>query len=216
MHIRIRTLCLTSVLGLLLLTACNGNEQPRNHNGLPNTEADPYVDEDTTQVTLEEAGGDSLLVGSTDYSEVARTIEMLQARVEATRSPDMLLVLIDDFAQQFSEARKAAAQVEDPTERQRLQAQLGQLHNTYNRTFQANTIPAAGVVDNLRNLQQRLQSCTSRAEFIRITDPRRSFFQHLPTLHLIIAEHNQQRIVRQLARQVESLYRQRSQQYDVR
>lgn len=200
-------LCLS---GLLLTAACGSGDKK----GAAPTPSG-YVDEDTTYITLEEAEGDSLLVGSVGYSDAARALESLQQRVATIQSPDMLLSMLDEYSTLHKTAEAKAAMVENPDERARLQSTLAEIDAAFDSVSTANKLSAQVVIENLRNVQHRLNNCRTRAELLRMTDVRHAFFQHLGSLHKIVWESQRQREVHHLAMEVQNTLQRKQAQFGV-
>ena len=175
-----------------------------------------YVDEDTTQVSLEEAGGDTLLVGSNEYYEAAKNLEMLERRMQAIKSPDMLLNVTKDYESVMSDARALNSQVTDPAETARIDSLMHCIKVAYEQARKNNVVPAVSVLETLQHVKQRLNECSSHAELCRIIDARYGFFLIIQSVHLIVEEPGKMREVHSRAKEVERLLNAKKQQFGVK
>lgn len=175
-----------------------------------------YVDEDTTEITLEEAGGDTLLVGSTAYYEAAKNLEVLERRMQAVNSPDMLLNTITEYDKLISEAKDLNRQVTDPKETARLDSLMHNIQVLFEQAREKNTLPAVSVIETLHFVKGRLNECASRAELCRIIDARYSFFKNIQSLHKIIENPQKANEVHRLSKEVENLLVAKKQKYGVK
>ena len=65
-----------------------------------------YIDADTTAYTLEETGGDTLLVGSSPYHDTMQALESYHDRWESVASPDMLQTVLATYENDIQELKE--------------------------------------------------------------------------------------------------------------
>lgn len=190
----------------LVLLSCSEQKQ--------GTEGNQYypdeVDEDTTYVTLEEAGGDSLLVGSSTYSQTERELGMLLYEVESVQSTSMLQMLLEHYDADF---QKAVKDVENAVqsglcsdeEIATLQSQLSSIQSTVNSAMNKYTVPAAGVLGTLNMLTRNIGNARTKEELDKALSSRGAVVNTLSTLHLVVQEPSQQREVHRQAKELQRL-----------
>ena len=206
----------TFLFSLFTLFSSCSSEQKR----IPDTYVSEttYIDADTTAYTLEETGGDTLLVGSSPYHDTMQALESYHDRWESVASPDMLQTVLATYEndiqalrEKIDEATQSPYLTSDEAERLRSTWKgLETLKTTKQGEY---SIPAAGVIATIKNVEKRLNECRSKQEFNRITEARTSFFQQLSTLHLIVSEESKQREVRSLAHQLQRVYDAKRQEF---
>lgn len=76
-------------------------------------------------------------------------------------------------------------------------------------------MPANGVIQNIENLTSRLERCQSKSEFMRILDPRHSFFKNLRSIHTIVEEKDRQPEVREKAEKLHELFLKKKEQFNI-
>lgn len=197
------------VLSCIFNTACHSDKSK-----MPTPSG--YVDEDTTQVTLEEAGGDTLLVGSNEYFEAAKNLEILERRMQAIKSPDMLLNMVCEYNELMANAQSLNEKVTNPKEQHRIDSLMLSIKLTYKQARKNNVVPAISLIENLQYVKKRLLECSSHAELCRIIDFRYDFFQHIESIHLIVEEPEKEHKVHSLAKEVKRLLLEKKQKYGVK
>lgn len=189
------------VLALFLLLGCKGGHSGRD---VPWGTADE-TDDDTTVYTLEETGGDTLLVGSAAYHDQAARAEELLRTLEDVKSPDMLLHAMDKYDQLHLDP----AALSDADEQARLRALSARLKAAYAQACRDYQLPALGILQTIANVRQRLERCSSSAAFYRIVDARRGYFRELPEVHRLVAEPSQRGVVQKKANELLKLYQEK-------
>lgn len=188
------------------LAACSGEKERR-----PLSE-NPYfpeeVDEDTTYVTFEEAGGDSLLVGSTTYSKTERELSDMLRTAEDIASPYMLQMALADYDSKLQNAENLTAKAEASGKCS--EEELATLHSTLNSICQTMdekmskfSMPAIGVIGALKSTTRAVENVKNKEELDKLTTSLKNYFKTLPTLHLIVQEPSQQREVHRLAKELQ-------------
>ena len=203
---------------LLFLSSCTTEKNKKGFSPENYVTEDTYIDADTTAYTLEETGGDTLLVGSSPYHDTMQALEAYHERWESVASPDMLQMVLTTYDKDIQELRE---KIDDATqspyltseEAERLKSTWNGLENLKNTKQGEYSIPAAGVIATIKNVERRLNECRSKQEFNRIIEARTSFFQQLSTIHLIVSEENKQREVRSLAHQLQRIYDSKRQEF---
>lgn len=190
---------------LTLLAACNENS--KSHMAEPTPSG--YVDSDTTYITLEEAGGDTLLVGTIDYSDTMVRLLRLQYNVDAVASPDMLLMLMETYDDELQACTTAAANIEDTHERQRADSLLTLIRSTYDTRLAANRFPDFVLQSTLRDLIAEVNACRTAEDLEALHQQRYTIFHHLNTLPTIVERGGDMRKIRILAHQLEQTYNRR-------
>lgn len=163
------------------------------------TEAEEYEDEDSTVYTLEETGGDSLLVGSATYHDAAAEGEQLLYKLTAVKSPNMLLLAMDAYE---SYVNKSQPSLDDDSEQARLDALNRDIRTAYEQACRDYMMPYNGVVATIKMVRQRLEQCHTSSELARMMDVRSSYFRMLPNVHRIVAEPNKRREVHRQAQEL--------------
>ena len=192
------------VVGVMLITACTEQKQT--------TYGNPYypeeVDEDTAYVTLEEAAGDSMLVGSSLYSTTERELEVMAYQAEEIKSTYMLQLMLGTYDQDMKRAEQKVREAEqsgqcNDAEVKTLHATLDYIRGTMDIKMRQYTLPAAGVIGALHSTQKALDKATTHEEIEKVLSNGAGYFQTLPTLHLIVQEPTKQREVHRLARELQ-------------
>lgn len=165
-------------------------------------EENAYVDEDTTVFSIEETGGDTLLVGSVSYHDAAERAERMLNELQAVKSPDMLLAAMTAYDIYKKETTNV---LNLPQERERLAKLQDEVDRAYSQACRDYMLPARGVLQTIQLVQQRLHNCHTSAEFNRLRDVRYAYFQSLPQLHRIVIEPNKRRVVHQQALELQKL-----------
>ncbi len=192
------------VAAVAVLAACSEQKQ--------GTKGNPYypedVDEDTAYVTLEEAAGDSMLVGSSAYSQVERELEVMAYQAEEIKSTYMLQLMLGTYEQDMKRAADMVKKAEDSG--QCNDDELKTLHDTYDyieaviaEKRQKFSLPAAGIIGALHTTSKVLNKVRTREELDRVLSARPGYFETLPSLHLIVQEPSQQREVHRLAKELQ-------------
>jgi len=192
---------------LLLLYSCQKDAKREYPWG---TGDETYIDEDTTVFTLEETGGDTLLVGSAPYHDAAERAERMHNELQAVKSPDMLLSAMADYEIYI---KVSTDDVSLPQEKERLSALRQEVDNAYSQACRDYMLPARGVLETIQLVHQRIDNCTSSAEFNRLKDVRFGYFQNLPQIHKIVLEPNKRRTVRQKAMELQRLFNSKQAEY---
>ena len=192
------------MLSVLLLAACTDSKQT----GRPNPLIPEEEDEDTTYVTLAEAGGDSLLVGSTVYSNAERILSNLLYNVEGIQSTYMLQIVLGTYENDLQEAKKVLSEAEQSgncsdEELATLHTTLDRIQQTLDGKMSQFCVPAVGVIGALKSSARSINNARTKADLERVLDGRRSYFQTLSTLHLIVQEPSKQREVHRLAKELQ-------------
>lgn len=194
----------TLVSVMAILTACSDSKQTTGKNPYYPEEAD----EDTAFVTLEEAGGDSMLVGSSLYSQTERDLKDLLYETENVRSTYMLQLLLMHYDEDIQKANKKVAEAESSglctaEEIATLRTTLDAIQDGVEDKWYDYAAPAVGVIGNLNYLIRSVNSARSKAELEKTLDRRTGYLQTLPTLHLVVQEPSQQKEVHRLAKELQ-------------
>lgn len=190
---------------LLLLIGCKGD----NKRDVPWGTGNAYVDEDTTVYTLEETGGDSLLVGSAVYHDQAAQAEEVLHTLQDVKSPEMLLHAME----KLDKLHINYDAIDDENEQDRLLALMEDVHATYQQACHDYMMPAHGILQTIATVKGRLQQCNDEASFRRITEVRRGYFRLLPEIHRLVAEPNERKRVHQKATELQKLLDQKKAQF---
>ena len=105
--------------------------------------------------------------------------------------------------------------VSDKEEKEKLNAYLNEIQHNYNSKLKEYSMPANGVIQNIENLTSRLERCQSESEFMRILDPRHSFFKNLRSIHTIVEEKDRQPEVREKAEKLHELFLKKKEQFNI-
>lgn len=194
----------TLVSVMAILTACSDSKQTTGKNPYYPEEAD----EDTAFVTLEEAAGDSMLVGSSLYSQTERDLKDLLYETENVRSTYMLQLLLMHYDEDIQKANKKVAEAEGSglctaEEIATLRTTLDAIQDGVEDKWYDYAAPAVGVIGNLNYLIRSVNSARSKAELEKTLDRRTGYLQTLPTLHLVVQEPSQQKEVHRLAKELQ-------------
>lgn len=194
----------TLVSVMAILTACSDSKQTTGKNPYYPEEAD----EDTAFVTLEEAAGDSMLVGSSLYSQAERDLKDLLYETENVRSTYMLQLLLMHYDEDIQKANKKVAEAESSglctaEEIATLRTTLDAIQDGVEDKWYDYAAPAVGVIGNLNYLIRSVNSARSKAELEKTLDRRTGYLQTLPTLHLVVQEPSQQKEVHRLAKELQ-------------
>jgi len=169
-----------------------------------------YEDEDSTVYTLEETGGDSLLVGSDTYHDMAAVGEKLLYKLNAIKSPDMLLNTMDEYENYIN---KEESDLDDDSERTRLNALNGDIRKAYERVCCDYMMPYRGVVETIQMVRKTVEDCKSSKDLNRLMDVRHSYFRMLPNVHRIVAEPDKRRDVYRQAQDLLKLLQRKQAEY---
>lgn len=167
------------------------------------TEKESYIDEDTSTYTLEETGGDSLLTGSAPYHDAAERAERMLKKLQAVKSPDMLLEAMSEYD---SYAKETVDDMRLPQEEERLATLRQEVEEAYSEACRNYMLPARGVLQTIQLVRQRLENCDTPAKFNRLMEVRYAYFQNLPQLHRVVAEPNKRRTVHRQAMELQRLF----------
>lgn len=208
------------VISLLLCTAllysCESGKQ-KEHSAAFSDEEEEVVSEGT--VSTEESESSKVDIDRDDLSEessqAVQSIDKMEEGIKEINSPDKLIEYEAEYDKKLSETYASIERAKDPSERKRLQAYLNEIQHNYNSKKNEYSMPANGIIQNIENLTQRLESCKSKNEFMQILDPRISYFNNLPKLHTIVAEPNRRQEVREKAEQLNVLFQKKKAQFDV-
>lgn len=189
---------------MALLTACSDSKQTTGKNPYYPEEAD----EDTAFVTLEEAAGDSMLVGSSLYSTTERELEVMAYQAEEIKSTYMLQLMLSTYEQDLIRAEQKVREAEQSgqcsdAEVETLHATLDYIRGTMDLKMRQYTLPASGVIGALHSTQKAVNNAKTREEFETVMSNCSGYFQTLPTLHLIVQEPSKQREVHRLAKELQ-------------
>ena len=210
----------TKVLSILLFSAivcsCN-SEKKSEHSAAFSDEEEEVVSEGT--VSTEGSESSKVDIDRDDLSEessqAVQSIDKMEEGIKEINSPDKLIEYEAEYDKKLSETYALIERAKDPSERKRLQAYLNEIQHNYNSKKNEYSMPANGIIQNIENLTQRLESCKSKNEFMQILDPRISYFNNLPKLHTIVAEPNRRQEVREKAEQLNVLFQKKKAQFDV-
>ena len=188
----------------MLLVACKENQQTT----MGNKYYPEEVDEDTAYVTLEEAAGDSMLVGSSSYSTTERELEVMAYQAEEIKSTYMLQLMLGTYEQDLKHAESLVLNAEksgqcNDAELETLHATLDYIKGVMHEKTIKYSLPAAGVIGALHTTTQVVNNAKTRAELDNIISGRPGYFQTLGSLHLIVQEPSQQREVHRLAKELQ-------------
>ena len=208
------------VISLLLCTAllysCESGKQ-KEHSAAFSDEEEEVVSEGT--VSTEGSESSKVDIDRDDLSEessqAVQSIDKMEEGIKEINSPDKLIEYEAEYDKKLSETYASIERTKDPSERKRLQAYLNEIQHNYNSKKNEYSMPANGIIQNIENLTQRLESCKSKNEFMQILDPRISYFNNLPKLHTIVAEPNRRQEVREKAEQLNVLFQKKKAQFDV-
>ena len=194
------------VIVSMLLVACSEQKQTQGTHG--NQYYPDEVDEDSTFVTLQEAGGDSMLVGSSLYSQTERDLKELLYETENVKSTYMLQLLLMHYDEDIQKANKKVAEAESSglctaEEIATLRTTLDAIQDGVEDKWYDYAAPAVGVIGNLNYLIRSVNSARSKAELEKTLDRRTGYLQTLPTLHLVVQEPSQQKEVHRLAKELQ-------------
>lgn len=143
------------------------------------------------------------------------SIESIKEEVNEINSPDKLMEHRQDIENEITALSIKIEKTSDPEEKARLNSLLKQLQSNYNQKQREYLLPANGIVDNIRNLSSRLEKCQTKDEFMRILEPRISYFKNLTKVHTLVEEPNRRQEVREMAEALNVLFQKKKAQFGV-
>jgi len=198
--------------GILALSSCEKKQQraaPWATETEEKTSETDAPEEEACEDMLADSAPEGLAPQNLSKDEVADELTQLLQQIEQVKSPDLLLAHIADLQHQLAQCEADAKQSKDAA----LQAKLSEAKQAYSTMLQDYRMPANSLISTIKRLQKQLDDCHTAQEFDRITSARRSYFRHLADLHLIAAEPQEQRQVRQLAKQLSDTYKDKQRQF---
>lgn len=143
------------------------------------------------------------------------SITDIKKHIEEVNSPDKLMEYIEEYETELVQTEYRISRASDSEERSKLESSLNEIKRDYEIKKNEYSMPANGIVQNINNLKERLNKCSSLKEFNNIVDPRYSFFKNLPKIHSIVAEENRKSEVRELASELRAIFLQKADEYGV-
>jgi len=150
-----------------------------------------------------------------EMSEVGNQLEVLEENVNTINSPDKIIETKEEYERELSKTIIAIEETSDKEEKEKLNAYLNEIQHNYNSKLKEYSMPANGVIQNIENLTSRLERCQSKSEFMRILDPRHSFFKNLRNIHTIVEEKDRQPEVREKAEKLHELFLKKKEQFNI-
>lgn len=189
-----------------ILTSCNTDSKKQKY-GFPETEQEglPYGVTDTINGT---AVSDQCAIMNHD-------LESLLRRVEAVKSPDMLMMVKADFEKTLDSLTIGSGNM--PAEEQAVIDSLRtSIISAYKDVCREYEIAPEGVIDNLNHCIQRVNNAKSRDDLIRFMDVRRGMLSNLDIIHLCV-ESSSNRIpeVKRLAQQLKTNLEAKKRQFNL-
>lgn len=202
-----RCLPLLFMAVVLGLVGCKNEDK----NAVPwGTGEEVYEDEDTTVYTLEETGGDSLLVGSVTYHDAAATGEKLLYKLKAIKSPSMLLSAMDEYE---SYINKEQPNLDDESEQTRLSTLNKEIRETYEQACRDYMMPYRSVIMTIQTVRKQVENCKSYNDLARLRDVRFAYFRMLPNVHRIVEEPKKRREVHRAAQDLLNVWQRKQAEY---
>ncbi len=143
------------------------------------------------------------------------SIETINEEVNEINSPDKLMERQQDIENEIAALSMKIEKTSDPEEKAHLHSLLKQLQSNYNEKQREYLLPANGIEDNIRNLSSRLEKCQTKDEFMRILDPRISYFKNLTKIHTLVEEPARRQEVREMAEALNVLFQKKKAQFRV-
>lgn len=168
-----------------------------------------YEDADTAVYTLEETGGDTLLVGSAAYHSQAAHAEELLRTLQDVKSPEMLLHAME----KRDRLRTDYSAIADAAEQERLQALMQDVDAAYRQACHDYQLPARSILQTLTHVRTQLENCDNEASYQRIVQARRGYFRLLPQLHRLVSEPGERGRVRRQAAELLEIQEQKAKQF---
>ena len=175
---------------------------------------EPDNEEEST-VFAEKADNESQETANSTSSISVSAIETVEENVNEINSPDKLMEHRYKIESEIANLSAKIAKASNSEEKARLSARLNQLQTSYHQKEREYLLPANGIVDNIRNLTSRLEKCQSKDEFMKILEPRFSYFKNLTKVHTLVEEPNRRQDVREMAEALNVLFQKKKAQFGV-
>ena len=169
--------------------------------------------EEENQIFTEASQNKSENAVETHLSESSSAIKSLKENVQAINSPDKLMENRQEIESEIATLSAKIAQTTDQEEKTRLTSKLNQLESDYHQKMREYLLPANGIVENINNLTSRLEKCQTKDEFMKILEPRFSYFKNLTKVHTLVEEANRRQEVRELAEALNVLFQKKKAQF---
>ncbi|MBQ9641435.1 MAG: hypothetical protein IJV06_07730 [Bacteroidaceae bacterium] len=182
----------------IAFAACNGNKTKSSES--QSSESDDFVEQETYyNDTIE---GEKV---SQDCAAMSYNLDDIISRLEAVKSPSMLMKVKADYPDLLTGATAELSQL--PTDEKALmQDKVGRIRTLYTETCRAYEVEADGIISNLQNLIQQIQRVNSKAAFDNYCSGRYGMLKNLDKIHLSTNDKSPHiKEIKRLAHQLNSL-----------
>ncbi len=179
------------------------------------TNDDTILNEDTSLPSLSSESNPTHDNTPKNKSVIEDNLQKLESGVNQINSPDKLIENIQDYEIQLSHISNAISHTKDHDEKLKLESEYTQIKEEFTKKVKENSLPANGIIQNIKVQMDRVDKCSSAQDMHRILDTHYAYFKNLSKLHLIVEEKSRQAEVREMASKLQSNFYDKIEEFEI-